>query len=175
MEKTPVPQYAVPESLPEAPAKKKSRRRRSRRPAGESTSARGGDQHSREREIAKPEKETAARAAKQTASGSGFAALGLHDDILAALKVAKFETPSDIQRELIPHALAGKDCIGQARTGTGKTAAFALPLLEMVKHGKGLQALVLVPTRELAKQVDDHVRMLGAQRGLKTALAYGGV
>ena len=106
--------------------------------------------------------------------GVPFAELGLHPDILAALEKVKFKTASDIQRELIPHALAGKDCLGQARTGTGKTAAFALPLLQMVKHGEGLQAIVLVPTRELAAQVDEHVRMLGAQRGLQTALAYGG-
>lgn len=121
------------------------------------------------------DKKSEAKKSKRGSSKNGFAKLGLHDDILAALADANFETPSDIQRELIPHALAGKDCIGQARTGTGKTAAFALPLLEMVEHGNGLQALVLVPTRELAKQVDDHVQMLGAQRGLQTALAYGGV
>ncbi|MDX2198512.1 MAG: DEAD/DEAH box helicase [Phycisphaerae bacterium] len=106
--------------------------------------------------------------------GLGFDELGLHPDILAALRDAKFETPSDIQRELIPHALKGQDCLGQARTGTGKTAAFAIPLLQLVKHRAGLQALVLVPTRELAVQVDQHVRMLGKQRGLSTALAYGG-
>lgn len=104
-----------------------------------------------------------------------FKHFGFDADILEALELAGFHHPTDVQRELIPPAMEGRDCIGQARTGTGKTAAFALPLLQRVRHGEGLQALIMVPTRELAKQVDDHIRMLGKTRGLHTALAYGGV
>jgi ATP-dependent RNA helicase DeaD len=104
-----------------------------------------------------------------------FADLGLASDLLESLEAANFRHPTDIQRELIPMALAGRDCLGQARTGTGKTAAFALPVMQLVKHGEGIQALVLVPTRELARQVEEHFRLLGKSRGLKTALAYGGV
>ncbi len=94
--------------------------------------------------------------------------------MLRALASAGFEQPTDIQRELIPVALRGDDCLGQARTGTGKTAAFALPMLQRVQAGQGLQALVLVPTRELATQVDEHVRTLGREHALKTALILGG-
>jgi ATP-dependent RNA helicase DeaD len=104
----------------------------------------------------------------------GFEALGLSSEILRALDKLSFHTPTDIQRELIPHALHGEDCLGQARTGTGKTAAFALPMLQRLKPGGGFQALVLVPTRELALQVAEHVRMLGVNHPLKTLLVYGG-
>ncbi|RMF72632.1 MAG: DEAD/DEAH box helicase [Planctomycetota bacterium] len=104
----------------------------------------------------------------------GFDALGLSNEMLATLKKIGFETPSPIQRELIPVALSGRDCIGQAKTGTGKTAAFSIPMLETVRPGAGVQALVLVPTRELAMQVDEHVRMLARRSPLKTLLVYGG-
>ena len=104
----------------------------------------------------------------------GFADLGLSSPLLAAVKQAGYLTPTDIQRELIPPALAGKDCLGQARTGTGKTAAFTLPLLQCVQRGQGVQALVLTPTRELAAQVGDHVRMLSPQKPPRTLVVYGG-
>jgi superfamily II DNA/RNA helicase len=94
--------------------------------------------------------------------------------LLAALEKAGFQTPTDIQRELIPPALAGRDCLGQARTGTGKTAAFTLPLLQRVNPGFGTQALVLVPTRELAAQVGEHVHMLSPQKPPRTLVVYGG-
>ncbi|WP_320046821.1 DEAD/DEAH box helicase [uncultured Ilyobacter sp.] len=103
-----------------------------------------------------------------------FADLGLSAELMETLESIGFHTPTDIQRELIPSALDGRDCLGQAKTGTGKTAAFAIPILERVKPGKGVQALVLVPTRELAMQVDEHVRMLGKRHPLKTLLVYGG-
>ncbi len=103
-----------------------------------------------------------------------FADLGLAPELLATLKKLNFHTPTDIQTELIPHALRGRDCIGQAKTGTGKTAAFALPMLQLLESGGGFQGLVLVPTRELALQVDQHVRMLGENHPLKTLLVYGG-
>ena len=104
----------------------------------------------------------------------GFDTLGLSEELLATLEEIEFRTPTDIQRALIPVALEGRDCLGQAKTGTGKTAAFALPLIQLVQPGAGIQAIVLVPTRELALQVDEHVRMLGANHPLKTLLVYGG-
>jgi ATP-dependent RNA helicase DeaD len=85
-----------------------------------------------------------------------------------------FQKPTDIQRELIPPALAGRDCLGQARTGTGKTAAFTLPLLQKVRPGCRVQALVLVPTRELAAQVGEHVHLLSPDRPPRTLVVYGG-
>jgi ATP-dependent RNA helicase DeaD len=105
---------------------------------------------------------------------NGFDALGLSPKLLSALRRMKFHTPTDIQRELIPHALRGEDCIGQAKTGTGKTAAFALPMLDRITAGGGLQGLVLVPTRELASQVDDHFKQFCADGSLRTALIFGG-
>ncbi|MFH1747294.1 MAG: DEAD/DEAH box helicase [Planctomycetota bacterium] len=111
----------------------------------------------------------------ESAAGKvGFAELGLSRPLLAALERVGFQTPTDIQRELIPPALAGRDCLGQARTGTGKTAAFALPLLQRVNPGLGTQALVLVPTRELAAQVGEHVYMLSPQKPPRTLVVYGG-
>ena len=103
-----------------------------------------------------------------------FAALGVRPSILRALAEAKFNTPSDIQSLLIPRALAGADILGQARTGTGKTAAFAIPLLSKVEKGKATQAIVLVPTRELAVQVDTEFKRLGQFTPIRSVPVYGG-
>jgi ATP-dependent RNA helicase DeaD len=105
---------------------------------------------------------------------SPWAALGLAPELVDAVNAAKFEKPSDIQAELIPVALTGRDCIGQARTGTGKTAAFTIPMLQRLMPGDGLQALVLAPTRELAVQVDEHISMIGRQLPFKTVTLVGG-
>lgn len=107
-------------------------------------------------------------------AAGGFEELGLEPRLLGALARLEFHTPTEIQRRMIPPALAGRDCLGQARTGTGKTAAFALPMLQRLEPGRALQALVLTPTRELAVQVDSHVRQLGAKHPARTALLYGG-
>jgi len=107
-------------------------------------------------------------------NGNAWQELGLQPDLLEGVRLAKFGEPTEIQRELIPVILAGRDCLGQAKTGTGKTAAFALPILQLTTAGEPTQALVLVPTRELAAQVDSHIRQLGVRRPLKTALLYGG-
>ncbi|HUU98096.1 MAG TPA: DEAD/DEAH box helicase [Phycisphaerae bacterium] len=111
---------------------------------------------------------------ESTGGTGGFADLGLSRPLLAALERVGFQKPTDIQRELIPPALAGRDCLGQARTGTGKTAAFALPILQRVNPGHGIRALVLVPTRELAVQVGEHVQMLSPQQPPRTLVVYGG-
>jgi ATP-dependent RNA helicase DeaD len=114
------------------------------------------------------------KAQKSPTPHNPWAELGIEPGLLAAIEHAKFEAPTDIQRELIPVALAGHDCLGQARTGTGKTAAFALPMLQMIEPGKGLQAIVLAPTRELAAQVDEHVCQLRGRKALKTVVVLGG-
>jgi len=103
-----------------------------------------------------------------------FAALGVRNSILRALAELKFETPSEIQSLLIPRALAGVDILGQARTGTGKTAAFTIPILQRVTKGIATQALILVPTRELAVQVEAEVKRLSQFTPVRSLAIYGG-
>jgi ATP-dependent RNA helicase DeaD len=103
--------------------------------------------------------------------------LGLSEIMRASLERAAYTTPTPVQAGIIPHALQGLDVLGQARTGTGKTAAFAIPILERLKHGrKGAapQALVLVPTRELAVQVRDECEKLAHGRRMSCVPIYGG-
>ena len=106
----------------------------------------------------------------------GFAALGLHTNILAALTAVGYEEPSPIQSQAIPVILAGQDMIGQAQTGTGKTAAFALPILSKIDPAKREpQALILTPTRELALQVATAFETYSKQMpGLNVVAVYGG-
>ena len=106
---------------------------------------------------------------------SDFESLGLSPASLTALAKAGYEKPTPIQAQTIPHALAGKDVIGCAATGTGKTAAFVLPIVERLHNKKGLRALVLAPTRELALQIAEHATRFGAPHGVKTVVLIGGV
>ena len=109
--------------------------------------------------------------------GNGFAALGLSPIMLKSLDRATYLEPTPIQAGLIPRAMAGVDVMGQAQTGTGKTAAFAIPILEQMKpHRKAdpPQALVLVPTRELAVQVRDECAKLADGRHIHVVALYGG-
>lgn len=104
--------------------------------------------------------------------------MNLPDDILDALEEAGYEKPSPIQASLIPLAIAQYDLIGQAKTGTGKTAAFGLPILEALSKGKPRvqpRALILVPTRELANQVSAEITKLGKYLDLICLPIYGGV
>lgn len=103
-----------------------------------------------------------------------FAALGVRPSILKGLAEASFVTPSEIQAMLIPRALEGVDILGQARTGTGKTAAFAIPILQKATRGEGAQGLILVPTRELAIQVETEISRLGKYTPIRTMAVYGG-
>jgi len=106
-----------------------------------------------------------------------FAALGLAAPIVAALTALGYEEPTPIQKETIPPLIAGKDLLGQAATGTGKTAAFALPILQRIMNegkGSGPFALVLVPTRELAVQVSEAVHRYGKALGVHVLPVYGG-
>jgi ATP-dependent RNA helicase DeaD len=108
----------------------------------------------------------------------GFGDLGLADELVGALTSLGYEEPTPIQREAIPPLLEGRDLLGQAATGTGKTAAFALPLLHRLARGAGPgarpRALVLVPTRELATQVAEAVHRYGRDLGIRTLPIYGG-
>ena len=84
----------------------------------------------------------------------GFQSMGLSPTMLKALKQVRYLTPTPIQAAFIPEALDGLDVIGQAKTGTGKTAAFGIPLIEMLEaRGAGPQAIILAPTRELTQQI----------------------
>jgi ATP-dependent RNA helicase DeaD len=106
-----------------------------------------------------------------------FRSLGLSPSSLAAVAQAGYETPTPVQAGLIPRAVAGVDVLGQARTGTGKTAAFVLPILErMLQPGRtgGPRALVLVPTRELAVQVKDEFEKLAQGSRVHCVAVYGG-
>ena len=104
-----------------------------------------------------------------------FKSLGLSESRVAALEKLEFTTPTEIQAQAIPHILAGRDVVGQAQTGTGKTAAFSLPLLELVDPNKKcVQALILTPTRELALQVYQAIRGFNEDRRLFTLSVYGG-
>jgi ATP-dependent RNA helicase RhlE len=104
-----------------------------------------------------------------------FADLGLSQKALHALERAGFEHPTPIQAQAIPPALAGKDVIGTAATGTGKTAAFVLPILERLTGKPGTRALILAPTRELALQIGDEIERFGKGRHLRGAVVIGGV
>ena len=105
----------------------------------------------------------------------GFAALGLRDELLSALDELGYEEPTPIQRETIPILLTGQDLLGQAATGTGKTAAFALPALQMIDASRRVpQVLVLVPTRELAVQVSEAMFKYGSKLGVKVVPVFGG-
>jgi ATP-dependent RNA helicase RhlE len=110
-----------------------------------------------------------------------FASLGLIDQITRTLASLSYHTPTAVQTQAIPAVLAGRDVMAAAQTGTGKTAGFALPLLQRLVMDGGqvasnaARALILVPTRELAEQVHESVRAYGAGLPLRTMVAYGGV
>jgi ATP-dependent RNA helicase DeaD len=109
--------------------------------------------------------------------GTGFADLALRPELLQALSGLGYEEPTPIQREAIPPLLEGRDLLGQAATGTGKTAAFALPVLQRIpRDGGGTEpcALVLVPTRELAVQVSQAIHRYGRGLGARVLPIYGG-
>ena len=103
-----------------------------------------------------------------------FEQLGLSKEIVKALKEIGFEIPFPIQEEAIPLILKGSDVVGQAHTGTGKTAAFSLPILQKIRRNGPIQALILVPTRELAVQVTNEINKFGKYTGIRTVAIYGG-
>ncbi len=107
-----------------------------------------------------------------------FEHFGLHATVLRGVGAAGFESPRPIQADTVPAAMRGRDVLGLAQTGTGKTAAFALPLLDRFareRSRKGPRALVLAPTRELATQIDAEIRTLSRYTKIRTVPVYGGV
>jgi len=108
-----------------------------------------------------------------------FSHLGLSDKVLTAVVAAGYKTPTPIQDQAIPHVLARRDVLGIAQTGTGKTAAFTLPMLTMLEQGRARarmpRTLILEPTRELAAQVEENFSRYGANSKLNVALIIGGV
>ncbi len=104
-----------------------------------------------------------------------FADLGLAPDILEAVRDVGYESPSPIQEQAIPPLLEGLDVIGQAQTGSGKTAAFGLPMLQYVDPTEQeVQGLVLTPTRELCIQVTQALRVYGRRKGVDVVAVFGG-
>jgi ATP-dependent RNA helicase DeaD len=103
-----------------------------------------------------------------------FEALGLSAQLTRALSENGFEAPFPIQEAAIPLVLEGKDVVGQAHTGTGKTAAFGLPILQRIKADHSVQALILTPTRELAVQVTTEINRFARYTGVKAVAIYGG-
>lgn len=109
-----------------------------------------------------------------------FSNMGLLEPILKALNEEGYSVPTPIQQQAIPHLLEGRDLLGCAQTGTGKTAAFAIPILqklskEQTRGKKGLRTLVLTPTRELAIQIEESFKAYGRHLNLKTVVIFGGV
>ncbi|HEY3307108.1 MAG TPA: DEAD/DEAH box helicase [Desulfuromonadaceae bacterium] len=107
----------------------------------------------------------------------GFQSFNFHPVIAAGIKAAGYTTPTPIQEQAIPIVILGRDVMGLAQTGTGKTAAFALPILNRLMQGERgkVRALVIAPTRELAEQINESISQLGRQARLKSITIYGGV
>ncbi|MFB3091570.1 MAG: DEAD/DEAH box helicase, partial [Dehalococcoidia bacterium] len=107
-----------------------------------------------------------------------FQQFSLHPQVLAGIKSVGFTKPTPIQQQAIPVAMEGRDVLGLAQTGTGKTAAFALPILHRLvstPHKRGIRALVIAPTRELAEQIHQSFIELGQHLRVKSVTIYGGV
>ena len=125
--------------------------------------------------------ESTPQPAQATGDGEGFAALPLERELLDAVRDAGYTDPTPVQTQAIPHVLAGRDVLGSAQTGTGKTAAFALPVIQQLaeatpaKGKRPIRALVLSPTRELAIQIDESFRTYGKHTDLRSTVIFGGV
>jgi len=105
----------------------------------------------------------------------GFSSMNIDERILSAIRALGFTKPTEVQEKTIPIAMQGKDIIGQSMTGSGKTIAFAVPLLHFIEKHKGVQALILVPTRELAEQVASHIEKIAKNMNFRVCKIYGGV
>ncbi len=104
-----------------------------------------------------------------------FKQLGVNDNIIKALSECGIKEPTDIQYQAIPIIKSGKDIIGKSKTGSGKTAAFGIPLLDSLKHTSRVQSLILAPTRELALQISRELEKFGKHTNLQFATVFGGV
>ena len=108
-------------------------------------------------------------------SANSFADFAIHPLLKSNVAIKGYKAPSEIQDKTIPLGLAGRDVVGVANTGTGKTAAFALPILNKLMHDRSAQALIIAPTRELAAQIEDQCRHFAKNSGLSGALLIGGL
>lgn len=160
------------------PPQAKPRRSRRKRPSKEVKSSAEASQ-----DVATPplagegSRRTPPKAQTAVRPPSGFLSMGVSETMLESLQQAEYLEPTPIQAGLIPRALQGLDLMGQAQTGTGKTAAFGIPILEQLqphRKGAGPQALILVPTRELAVQVRDECQKLAFGRSVHVVAVYGG-
>src|ERR1700754_2187457 len=119
------------------------------------------------------------RTAVSTRGSMSFSNLGLSEKVVSAVAAAGYTTPTPIQEQAIPHVLARRDVLGLAQTGTGKTAAFTLPMLTLLEQGRARarmpRTLILEPTRELAAQVEENFTRYGKNHKLNVALLIGGV
>ncbi len=158
-----------------ATPRRRRRRSRSRRgrenAATENVAVENGDQ---EAPAETPRRKAEIEVSDADLENHPFAQLGLSPGIVKRVARLGFTEPTDIQAALIPPALAGHDCLGQARTGTGKTAAFSLPMLEKIERGAGMQAIILVPTRELCGQVGEQIKLFTPRGGPRCLMVYGG-
>ncbi len=113
----------------------------------------------------------------ESITAGSFESFGLLPSVMGGVRLSGYTAPTPIQAQAIPHALAGKDVIGLAQTGTGKTAAFVLPMLQkLVAHKRGnIRSLVISPTRELAEQTNEAIASLGRRTGIRGISLYGGV
>jgi len=98
-----------------------------------------------------------------------FQDLGLNDEVLKGISEQGFEEAFPIQEAVIPVLLSGRDVVGQAHTGSGKTAAFALSMLQEIQPKQGIQGLIMAPTRELAMQISDEIKKFGKYTGIKNS------
>ncbi len=164
------------DALPtDTPKKKKRRRGRRKGSGGEGGQENGvGEHRSTRRAPAVHHAKADTTNVEVFEQETSFADLGLHEDILKSLAEIGFKQPTYIQASLIPPILAGRDVLGQAKTGTGKTAAFGLPLLHRCEPGVPMQAIILAPTRELAIQITDEINEIGRHTPLTAVTIYGG-
>ncbi|HKY05212.1 MAG TPA: DEAD/DEAH box helicase, partial [Blastocatellia bacterium] len=105
---------------------------------------------------------------------TGFSRLGLGAQTVKVLEGLDITEPTEIQTKAIPHVLAGRDIIASAETGSGKTAAFLLPIIEKLRADRGASALVLAPTRELASQIEENARSFSRSTRLRAVVVVGG-
>ena len=104
-----------------------------------------------------------------------FKELGISDKTVQTLESMGFKEPTPIQKDSIPYALEGHDILGQAQTGTGKTGAFGIPLIEKVVGEQGVQSLILAPTRELAMQVAEQLKVFSKGQNVQVVTVFGGM
>jgi ATP-dependent RNA helicase RhlE len=163
------------------------RARRGRGPRNASRPTTGAERSPRARDAGAPTRPSPSRSYEpltETASPTGpsaFTDLGLAPELLHAIETTGYSDPTPIQVQAIPPGLAGRDILGCAQTGTGKTAAFALPILQRLaatprtQQGSAIRALILAPTRELAAQIGASFERYGRRTGLRTTVVFGGV